>query len=594
MQPTLSTVVPSHAGAGGAGSTVAAPAAGRQSAAGAVFAGLLPHDAMPATQPLAAPAGLALSDPAMRDRLSAALADLEDAVQAGLADLPPTAGQDEVLGVAGLALAQFRETVQAVSDESGVDLGGVMRTNLAASEARLAGLLDTAGTSAPMAVSGDAVRDVAKVAAGLLGHAAAPFAVPPGPVRDLFDRMLAQPPRRAGAVQAVAGAPHAGAEAMGPTQGAGTAGQMPAPATTEAQQAPGSVAHDPDGRGASALTAPSSEAAPRLPSDSARAASGKGAEPPAVAARAESQPALAPNPQPRVAAPQSTPDPSATPAPATLGPATLGLTVPGTGADRVSPALTAPRLGAVRGAGTEGRPGDPAAQAPAAKAPDTEDAVEPDRSPATRAKVREAIVAALRDAVQAQSHGPGPGATSVAQSQPLPTAMPPVPTHPGAASPPAGPPSDQAVPNQSAPDQPASGQAGAAGSETQLRRASLAGQTLRVDLGHAELGDVEIDLAPGDGGKLRIVLRAENPAMLAALRQDRDGLATLLQSSGMAPSGGEVGYESMGQGRRGAPDQGRAVSPATPPDALSEAPLAPQIPAAHRPLPGPGRLDILT
>ena len=66
----------------------------------------------------------------------------------------------------------------------------------------------------------------------------------------------------------------------------------------------------------------------------------------------------------------------------------------------------------------------------------------------------------------------------------------------------------------------------------------------RIELTPRGLGDIEIDLRQ-DGGQLRVVLRVENPAVLAGLRLDREGLVAMLRDGGVALGDGALSFESF-------------------------------------------------
>lgn len=76
---------------------------------------------------------------------------------------------------------------------------------------------------------------------------------------------------------------------------------------------------------------------------------------------------------------------------------------------------------------------------------------------------------------------------------------------------------------------------------------------IRVELRPEGLGAVEIDLGPDEAGQLRVVVRAENAAVLAALRGDRDGLLMLLRGAGHDVQDGAMSFGDFGQGRDGQP-----------------------------------------
>lgn len=68
----------------------------------------------------------------------------------------------------------------------------------------------------------------------------------------------------------------------------------------------------------------------------------------------------------------------------------------------------------------------------------------------------------------------------------------------------------------------------------------------RVELTPRGLGDIEVEVARDDSGKLRVVLRAENAAVLTAFRNDREMILGMLRESGVAVDEGEVAFESFG------------------------------------------------
>lgn len=76
---------------------------------------------------------------------------------------------------------------------------------------------------------------------------------------------------------------------------------------------------------------------------------------------------------------------------------------------------------------------------------------------------------------------------------------------------------------------------------------------IRVELRPEGLGAVEIDLGPDEAGQLRVVVRAENAAVLAALRGDRDGLLMLLRGAGHDVQDGAMSFGDFGPGRDGQP-----------------------------------------
>lgn len=91
----------------------------------------------------------------------------------------------------------------------------------------------------------------------------------------------------------------------------------------------------------------------------------------------------------------------------------------------------------------------------------------------------------------------------------------------------------------------------------QIKGVSFAEGTTRVELMPKGLGGIEIEIARDDAGKLRVVLRAENPAVLNAMRTDREVLVTMLRDGGTSVDDGAVSFESARDGREG---QGQSQS----------------------------------
>lgn len=83
-------------------------------------------------------------------------------------------------------------------------------------------------------------------------------------------------------------------------------------------------------------------------------------------------------------------------------------------------------------------------------------------------------------------------------------------------------------------------------------RANVSDQgRIRVELRPEGLGTVEIDLAPDEAGQLRVVVRAEQAAVLTALRGERDGLIAMLRDAGHTLEDGAMSFGDFGQGREG-------------------------------------------
>ncbi|MGR3571039.1 flagellar hook-length control protein FliK [Brevirhabdus sp.] len=119
---------------------------------------------------------------------------------------------------------------------------------------------------------------------------------------------------------------------------------------------------------------------------------------------------------------------------------------------------------------------------------------------------------------------------------------------------------------------------------SQLRAQTGNQGQIRVELRPDGLGRVEIDLTPDKTGQLRVEIRIENPAVLAALRQDRDGLMGMLRDAGHAVGDqglnfGEFGQRGPRQGQDAGGTEGSDTGAGAP---LSEAPDASQSPAPAR------------
>lgn len=241
-------------------------------------------------------------------------------------------------------------------------------------------------------------------------------------------------------------------------------------------------------------------------------------------------------------------------------------------------AAAAPRVAVERlDAGDAGTGGDtggeagPDGQAPGAQA----------RAPLSGARPE---VAGFAETLKASATGPQPGQPQLSQAAAQQLAQPaPQPAAPQAApgQTPAGA-ALHAAPEGQAPTM-------AANAAQHIQRATLRDDTLKVELSPKGAGGVEIDLQPAEAGKMRVVIRAENPAFLQALRSDRHTLQALLDGSSLPASGSEVDYEGFGgRSRRDAPPE-----PATRGPAGAEPDAGPE-PVAATPRRVSGRLDIIT
>lgn len=128
---------------------------------------------------------------------------------------------------------------------------------------------------------------------------------------------------------------------------------------------------------------------------------------------------------------------------------------------------------------------------------------------------------------------------------------------------------------------------------SQIRSTSFSEGRTRIELSPRGLGSIEIDLHPDEAGKLRVVLRAENPAVLNALRGDRASLLAVLGDSGVAVEESALDFEAFGQQRQ---RQEQAAPPTRLPAGSSdeETVTADPVSPSPRHLPATGRLDIIT
>ncbi|EYD71962.1 flagellar hook-length control protein FliK [Limimaricola hongkongensis] len=128
----------------------------------------------------------------------------------------------------------------------------------------------------------------------------------------------------------------------------------------------------------------------------------------------------------------------------------------------------------------------------------------------------------------------------------------------------------------------------------QIKGTVFAEGRTRIALTPGGLGEIEIDLTQ-EAGQLRVVIRAENQAVLQALRDDRDGLAALLGEAGAGVDDDRLSFDSF-ERRDDAPP--RRDRPGGSSAILTDA--APEEAAAPDPAQGPvsqggeGRLDMFT
>jgi flagellar hook-length control protein FliK len=115
--------------------------------------------------------------------------------------------------------------------------------------------------------------------------------------------------------------------------------------------------------------------------------------------------------------------------------------------------------------------------------------------------------------------------------------------------------------------------------------------TLRPD----GLGTVEIDLTTDPSGRLSVLLRVENPAVLQALRADRDLLLTSLDQTGRDLGGAQLDFEGFGTGSEPRSDgDGRRSGPYQAGRDAGEMTALPAGTTARAPLIGGGRIDLFT
>ncbi len=79
----------------------------------------------------------------------------------------------------------------------------------------------------------------------------------------------------------------------------------------------------------------------------------------------------------------------------------------------------------------------------------------------------------------------------------------------------------------------------------QIRGKTVEDGRTRIELTPRGLGDIEIEVARDDFGKHRIVLRAENPAVLTAFRNDRELILNVLRDSGLSIESGDLDFEGF-------------------------------------------------
>jgi hypothetical protein len=205
-------------------------------------------------------------------------------------------------------------------------------------------------------------------------------------------------------------------------------------------------------------------------------------------------------------------------------------------------------------------------------------------------------VAAAEVPAQAVANAPGEIAAQPAPVTPAPPAMEAM-AQPAPAPAAPAPPAVQAMAEPAAQATAAAHGAPAEGTGdevlAQLRRVRITEGRTRIELSPASLGRLEVELSADEAGLMRVVVRAENPATLAMLRGDRQGLAELLTGQGFELDDSQMEFQEFGDD-----------SPQQPPTAIpdlvgtgaeDEAPMpTPASLPSYAPRLPPGRVDILT
>ncbi|WP_417672504.1 flagellar hook-length control protein FliK [Pseudodonghicola sp.] len=124
----------------------------------------------------------------------------------------------------------------------------------------------------------------------------------------------------------------------------------------------------------------------------------------------------------------------------------------------------------------------------------------------------------------------------------------------------------------------------------QIRAAEISDGHTRIELNPRGLGALEVDVSTTDDGLLNVVVRAENPGVLNALKADRDLLAQALGNLG----GGALDLQSFSQGSDQRGSDQRAA-----PSMIASAMESPAVASAGEVVApadriGGGRLDIVT
>lgn len=123
----------------------------------------------------------------------------------------------------------------------------------------------------------------------------------------------------------------------------------------------------------------------------------------------------------------------------------------------------------------------------------------------------------------------------------------------------------------------------------QVRSAEVGEGRTRIELSPRGLGSIEVDVTTRDDGTLQVIVRAENPAVLNSLRNERDLLAQAL--GGL--DAGSLDLQSFSDGTGQEPQRDRGAAPARPNGEKAAATGGDPAPAPVATI-GAGRLDIMT
>ncbi|MFD1342044.1 flagellar hook-length control protein FliK [Litorisediminicola beolgyonensis] len=132
----------------------------------------------------------------------------------------------------------------------------------------------------------------------------------------------------------------------------------------------------------------------------------------------------------------------------------------------------------------------------------------------------------------------------------------------------------------------------AASVSDQIGRTRISEGRTVIELAPRGLGSIEIDLKTDETGQLRVVLRAENPAVLAALRSDRALLMSVLGDSQPGLGDAALDFEEFNQPRQNTQLEDSRHRLGT--RSESDEPTEPLRTTLRPRAQGAGRLDILT